>query len=40
MNVRIRTLRVPGLVPGAELELDVLADDAVIGPPLARGAWV
>jgi FkbM family methyltransferase len=39
MNVRTRTLRVPGLVPGAELELDVLADDAVIGPALERGIW-
>jgi len=39
MKLESRTLRVPGLVPGKEIEFDVLSDDAVIGPAIENGLW-
>ena len=39
MDLRARTVRVPGLAGGRGLDFDVLADDAIIGPAIERGAW-
>ncbi|MCZ6596907.1 MAG: FkbM family methyltransferase [Planctomycetota bacterium] len=40
MEFASRIVRVPGLVPGREFELEVLADDSIIGPSIERdGTW-
>jgi FkbM family methyltransferase len=39
MQFRSRTVRVPSLAGGKGLDFEVLADDAVIGPAIERGAW-
>ncbi len=39
MDLRPRTVRVPGLAGGRGLDFDVLADDSIIGPAIERGAW-
>lgn len=41
METRTTTVRLPGTAGagGAELEFEVLADDAIIGPSIAKGSW-
>ncbi|MEM7307214.1 MAG: FkbM family methyltransferase [Planctomycetota bacterium] len=39
MDLRPRTISVPGLAHGKDLDFDVLEGDTVIGPAIESGAW-
>jgi FkbM family methyltransferase len=39
MNAETRVVRPPGLGPGLQLELEVLAGDSIVGPGIERGTW-